>query len=625
MTVEIEMSPAAPRTSLAVPAPVRLLDQGIGLVTETLAAALVVVEILVLLSGVIARYAFHSPISWSDEVASILFLWLTMFGAVIALRRDEHMRFTVLLSKASPAWRRRLQGLATVVVLAYLLLVIVPAHDYVGEEWSVQLPSLEISKAFRVVAFEVGVVLMLAVALIRLARETTWAEAAGLTAAVVAVGAALWLASPALLAMGNANLIVFFVLLVGAGIFLGVPIGFAFGVATLAYLSLMTDVPLSVVVNQTDQGMSHFVLLSVPLFIFLGLLIEITGLARWMVAFLASLLGSVRGGLDYVLLGAMILVSGISGSKAADMAAIAPVLLPEMKKRGAKPGELVALLSSSAAMADSIPPSLVLIMLGSVTGISIAALFAAGLIPALVMAVALAAVAYWRARKEPLPVVERLPRREIMRIFLMALPALGLPFVIRFAVVEGIATATEVSTLGIAYTFLVGILIYRPIQWRRLYPALVETASLSGAILIIIGTATSMAWALTQSGFSDYLAQTMASVPGGAAGFLAITIVAFILLGNILEGIPALLLFAPLLFPVAQNMGIHDVHYAMVVILAMSIGLFAPPFGVGFYSACAIGKVAPDEAVGHIWKYLIALTIALIVVACFPILSTVLI
>jgi tripartite ATP-independent transporter DctM subunit len=625
MTAEIEMSPASSRTSFAGPAPLRLLDQGIGLVTELLAAVLVVVEILVLLSGVIARYALHSPIVWSDEVASILFLWLTMLGAVIALRRDEHMRFTVLLSKASPTWRRRLQGLATVAVLAYLLLVIVPAHEYVQDEWFVQLPTLEISKAISVIAFETGIVLMLAVALIRLVRETPWLEAAGLIAAVAGLGLLLWLASPALIAIGNANLLVFFVLLVGAGIFLGVPIGFAFGVSTLAYLSLITDVPLTVVVNRTDEGMSHFVLLSVPLFIFLGLLIEITGLARWMVAFLASLLGSVRGGLDYVLLGAMILVSGISGSKAADMAAIAPVLLPEMKKRGAKPGELVALLSSSAVMADSIPPSLVLIMLGSVTGISIAALFAAGLIPALIMAVALAAVAWWRARKEPLPVVPRASRREIVHVFLMALPALVLPFVIRFAVVEGIATATEVSTLGIVYTFIAGLLIYRPINWARIYPALVETAALSGAILFIIGTATSMAWALTQSGFSDYLAQTMAAVPGGRVGFIAITIVAFILLGNILEGIPALLLFAPLLFPVAKEMGINEVYYAMVVILAMSIGLFAPPFGVGFYSACAIGRVAPDEAVGYIGKYLIALIVALVIVACFPILSTILI
>jgi tripartite ATP-independent transporter DctM subunit len=624
MTDGIQISPPVMRAPLAAPAPLRVLDRAIGLVTETIAAVLVVIEILVLLSGVVARYVFHNPIIWSDEVASVLFLWLTMLGAVIALRRDEHMRFTVLLSKASPVWRGRLQGLAVVSVIAYLLLVIGPAQDYVEDEWFVLLPALEISKAFRVIAFETGIVLMLTVALIRLVREAPWREAIGLIAAVACLGFILWLAGPALIAIGNLNLLVFFVLLVGAAIFLGVPIGFAFGVSTLAYLSLMTDIPLTVVVNRTDEGMSHFVLLSVPLFIFLGLLIEITGLARWMVAFLAALLGSMRGGLDYVLLGAMILVSGISGSKAADMAAIAPVLLPEMKKRGAKPGELVALLASSAAMADSIPPSLVLIMLGSVTGISIAALFTAGLIPALIMAAALAAVAYWRARREPLSVVQRPGGREIFGIFLMALPALILPFLIRFAVVEGIATATEVSTLGIVYTFIAGILIYRPIQWRRLYPALVETAALSGSILFIIGTATSMAWALTQSGFSDELARAMAAVPGGTAGFIAITIVAFIVLGNILEGIPALLLFAPLLFPVAHGMGINDVYYAMVVILAMSIGLFAPPFGVGFYSACAIGRVAPEEAVGHIWKYLVALTLALLVVAAFPALSTML-
>lgn len=209
------MSPAGSRAAFAMPAPLRLLDRGIGLVTEMLAAVLVVVEILVLLSGVIARYAFHSPIAWSDEVASIVFLWLTMLGAVIALRRDEHMRFTILVAKAPEVWRRRLQGFGTIVVLAYLLLVIGPAHEYVQDEWFVQLPSLEISKAFRVIGFEIGVGLMLVTAFARLTRETHWLEALGIAAVVATIGAVLWLASPALLAMGNFNLIVFFVLLVG--------------------------------------------------------------------------------------------------------------------------------------------------------------------------------------------------------------------------------------------------------------------------------------------------------------------------------------------------------------------------------------------------------------------------
>ena len=276
-----------------------------------------------------------------------------------------------------------------------------------------------------------------------------------------------------------------------------------------------------VLVGRMDEGMSHLILLSVPLFVFLGLLIEMTGMARAMVAFLASLLGHVRGGLHYVLVGAMYLVSGISGSKAADMAAVAPVLFPEMKARGAKPGDLVALLAATGAQTETIPPSLVLITIGSVTGVSIAALFTGGLLPGVVLAITLSALVWWRYRSEDLShVTTRQRRRDRAGRFVIALPALALPFVIRAAVVEGVATATEVSTIGIVYAFIVGffvygLLIYRNFDWRRLVPMLVETACLSGAILLIIGTATGMAWGLTQSGFSRALAAAMTGLPGG--------------------------------------------------------------------------------------------------------------
>jgi len=147
---------------------------------------------------------------------------------------------------------------------------------------------------------------------------------------------------------------------------------------------------------------------------------------------------------------------------------------------------------------------------------------------------------------------------------------------------------------------------------------LVDTAALSGAILIIIGAASAMAWGLTQSGFSRTLAQAMTQLPGGAVGFMAVSIVAFIILGSVLEGIPAIVLFGPLLFPIAKTVGIHEVHYSMVVVLAMGLGLFAPPFGVGYYAACAIGKVNPDEGIGPIWGYMLALFLALLVVAAVP-------
>jgi TRAP-type C4-dicarboxylate transport system permease large subunit len=195
---------------------------------------------------------------------------------------------------------------------------------------------------------------------------------------------------------------------------------------------------------------------------------------------------------------------------------------------------------------------------------------------------------------------------------------LALPFVIRAAVVQGVATATEVSTIGIAYSVIAGLLVYRQFPWRRLGPMLVETASLSGAILLIIGCATAMAWGLTQSGFSRLLAQTMASLPGGATMFMAVSILAFVVLGSVLEGIPAIVLFGPLLFPIARQLGVHEVHYAMVVILSMGLGLFAPPLGVGYYAACAIGRVNPDEGIRPIMGYMLALLVGTVIVAFVP-------
>jgi tripartite ATP-independent transporter DctM subunit len=597
------------------------LDRVLACVTEIPAAILVAVEIVVLLAGVISRYVFNRPLTWSDELASILFLWLAMLGAVIALRRAEHMRLGFLVSLAPPRLRGFIETLATTVVLGFVIAIIGPAFDYVDLQHLITTPALEISDAYRVAAIAVGAALMLLIAVVRLIEHARIGWFLIAAAVVGLVAAALWLAGPALLAMGNYNLVIFFVLLVGVLVALGVPIAFGFGLSTLAYLAFTTQIPLTVVISRMDAGMSGLILLAVPLFVFLGLMMEMAGLARALVDFIAALLGHVRGGLAYVLLGAMYLVSGISGSKAADMAAVAPVLFPEMKRRGAQPGELVALLAASGAMSETIPPSLVLITIGSVANVSIQGLFTGGLLPALVAALVLVVVCYFRSRGDDLSAVKRAPLRRVVLSFLIALPALALPFLIRSAVIEGVATATEVSTVGVVYTAAAGLVFYRRFDWRRLYPMLVETASLSGAILFIIGTATAMAWALTQSGFSHQLVAAMAQVPGGQLGFLAISIVAFMILGSVLEGIPAIVLFGPLLFPAARALGLHDVHYAMVVILAMGIGLFAPPFGLGFYAACAIGRVPPEAAMGRVWPYLAAVLAALLIVALFPWLS----
>ncbi len=597
---------------------IKRVDAWLGSTVEYTAAALVVIEIVLLFTGIVARYLLHAPLTWSDELAAVLFLWLAMLGSVIALRRGEHMRMTTFVNGASTDVRAFLEAVALGATIVFLAMVLNPSREFAIDEQAMMMPGMDISAAWRAAAMPVGAVLMVLTAGLRLFLATRMAVAVRAVLAIAGVACVLMLGKPMLMELGNINLVIFFVGMISVCVFLGVPIAFSFGLATFSYLALTTTTPLVVLVGRMSEGMSHLILLSVPMFVFLGLLIEVTGMARRLIGFLASVLGHVRGGLSYVLIGAMYLISGISGSKAADMAAIAPALFPEMSKRGCKKGELVALLSATGAQTETIPPSLVLITVGSVTGVSISALFTGGLLPAVVVGAMLCVVVWFRSRGEDLSGVPKTPRRAIAISLMKALPALALPFVIRAAVVEGVATATEVSTIGIVYSCMVGLLIHREFDWSRLKPMLIETASLSGAILLIIGAATGMAWALTQSGFSNTLAEVVTGLPGGRLTFIVVSIIGFIILGSVLEGIPAIVLFGPLLFPIAKVVGVHEVHYAMIVILSMGIGLFAPPFGVGYYTACAVSKVDSSEGLRPLIPYMLTLLLGVIIIAAFP-------
>ncbi len=593
-------------------------DRLLGMAVEAAAALLVVAEVCLLGWATTARYVFNDPLTWSDELATVLFVWLSMLGSVVALRRGEHMRLTAFVRGMPPGRRARVDALGLMLVCAVLLAMLAPTWQHVAGHSDSYTPVLEISESFREAALLVGILLMLMTAIDKLIQFSTPPQIAGSLAVVVAAFGVFWFAAPSLEDFGNYNLLIFFFGIVAFCIVIGMPIALSFVLATVAYLQFTTTIPLSIVPGRLSEGMSYLVLLAVPMFVLLGALIELAGLARAMINFLVSLIGHLRGGLQYVLLAAMYLVSGISGAKAADMAAIAPALFPEMKKRGNRESDLVSLLSASAVMSETIPPSIVLITVGSVTGVSIAALFTGGLLPAAVGMVALSAIIFVQTRNEDMSSARKVDRNIKLKLLAVALPGLILPVVIRTAVVKGVATATEVATIGVVYTILVGMLFYREFDWRRVFPILVDTASLSGAILLVVGSASAMAWALTQSGFSRQLVQLMASVPGGRWGFLAISAAAFTVLGSVLEGVPAIVLFGPLLFPIARMMGVNEVHYAIIAVFSMGLGLFTPPFGVGFYLACAIGRVSPDDVIRHVWPHLAALVVTLVLIVLIP-------
>lgn len=591
---------------------------------EVLSAGLLLVMIVTVLANIFFRYVLAKPLIWGDEVASLTFIWMAMLGSALAVDRHEHMKLTVFLPLLSPKLARTLEIAGQVLVCVLLLRLLPVAVEYAYEESFVTSPALQIPMSWRASALPTGMALMAILMLLSVVRTREWGRIFGTLLVTAAVVAVLWYARPTMLALGNWNLPIFLGLLVAFLLVIGVPIAFCFALGTLSYMTFASKSPVFVMIGRIDEGMSSLILLSVPVFVLLGCILDATGMGKAIVNFLASLLGHVKAGMSYVLLGSMFLVSGISGSKVSDMATVAPALFPEMRRRGHSPAEMTALMATGAAMADTVPPSIVLIVLGSVAGISIAGLFTSGFMIAFVLLIVLALLARWKARGEDMDKVRRATLPFVLKAALISAPALVLPFMIRSLVGGGIATATEVSTIAVLYAFVIGIVLYGGIPVRKMGTMLVETAAMSGAILLILGAASAMAWALTQSGFARDLMNIVTNLPGGWVVFMLATIVIFLVLGCVLEGLPAIVLLAPIMFPIARSLGIHDIHYAMVVVTAMNIGLMAPPIGIGFYIACKIANVPEDQVMRKIMPYLGALMIGLFLIAAVPWFSTVL-
>jgi tripartite ATP-independent transporter DctM subunit len=544
-----------------------------------------------------------------------------MMGAVIAIHRHEHLRLTLLIDRVSPRWRKRLDALGQVLVIAFLATMVLPAYRHVVSESIIYSATLGISNGIRIAAVLFGISAMLLIAFSRLISTASLRRIAVATLMVAGAVAILYASRGLFADLGKLNILIFLVGVLGLCLVIGVPIAFCFGIGTLTFLLFTTRIPASILVGRMDEGMSSLILLSVPVFILLGFVLDLTGMGKVIVDFLASLFGHFRAGMSYVLLGSLYLVSGISGSKVSDMATVAPALFPAMERRGNKPEEMVALLATGAVMADTVPPSIVLIVLGSVAGLSIASLFVSGFVIAFVLLLALAIVARLRGGGDRSEHEKRAPLSVVMTTMKIALPVLFLPLMIRVAVGEGVATATEVSALAVVYALIVGYVFFGGISARGFYRMLVDTAALSGVILLIMGCALAAAWALTQTGFASLLAGFMTDLPGGWISFMLVSIVLFLTLGCLLEGMPALVLLAPLMFPIANGLGIHGIHYAMVAVVAMNIGLFLPPVGIGYYIACSMGRVKPEQAIRPMLIYLGALLAALLLIAFIPAIS----
>jgi tripartite ATP-independent transporter DctM subunit len=399
---------------------------------------------------------------------------------------------------------------------------------------------------------------------------------------------------------------------------IGVPIAFTVGVAGFAGLVWHGGYPLTIIMQQVFQSVDSFVLLAIPLFILAGSLMETGGIAIRLVRFAQALVGWIRGGLAMAVVVAEYIFSGISGSTIADVSAIGSTMIPPMTRAGYKPEQAVAVVAAASAMGILVPPCILMIVIGSIANVSVAALFMGGLLPAVVLGLAIMVYIYIDAKRGNIAPPMKITRVELWSSFVDALIPLGLPIIIFGGILGGIVTPTEAAAVAVFYAGVVGLFVYKEIRWSQLPDILINSAVVTAAVCFLLGVAAVVAWVLAVQQIPLQVIGAMQAMSAGPIMFLVLTALLFIFLGAVLEGLPAVVILLPTFIPVAKTFGVDLVHYSIVVVAATGIGLFLPPIGVGLFISCGIAKVSMDRVVGPMMPYIGFLCFGLMLVILFP-------
>lgn len=410
-----------------------------------------------------------------------------------------------------------------------------------------------------------------------------------------------------------------------ACIVLGVPIAFAMLVAAALSVTVGDTLPLPLLAQRLGSGVDNFTYLAIPLFVLAGAMMERSAISTRLVTFARALVGHVRGGMGQVVIVSEVFFSGISGASLSDASAIGSIMFPTLQKSGYEPGRAVALIAAACAMGILIPPCLTMVVLGALAGVSVSALFVAGFLPGFLMAVALMALVWWQSKRGLLPAGEaRVPRAEAWLAFRRALLPLMLPVIIFGGILGGVFSPTEAAAVAVLYAFVIATFVYREMSVRLLYKLLVDTAAITGAIGLILGAAAAFSAILSFGGVPDEVGNFVTSLSTNPIVFLIAANLVFLIFGAILDGIPALLLFVPILLPVAKTLGIDPLHFTLTSVASLGVGLVIPPIGILLLVVCSITKTPLAAVSRAMMPYLVILGLCLLVIIAFPAVTLVL-
>ncbi|MDT8858928.1 TRAP transporter large permease [Alkalihalobacillus sp. MEB130] len=405
-------------------------------------------------------------------------------------------------------------------------------------------------------------------------------------------------------------------------LFLSVPVAVALGLATTIGIMMHDTIPLMTVAQRIFISINSFPLMAIPFFILAGNLMQVGGLSKRLVTFASSLVGHMTGGLAMVAILTSMFFAAISGSGAATTAAIGAILIPAMVAQGYSREFASANQAVSGALGVIIPPSISLILFGVSANVSVSDMFIAGFMPGLLITFSLLVMAYFVSKKRGYIGIEKSTTKEVLISFKQAILALLMPVIILGGIYGGIFTPTEAAVVAVAYSLLVGVVIYREITMKKLVSTLIDSAVTTAIVMIIIGTAGLFSFFVSITGVPGIIMDSISGIITNAIIFILILNLILLIAGMFLEGAAAILIFTPLLLPVAVNLGIDPIHFGIIMVVNLAIGLVTPPVGINLFVAAQISNLTFNKLSKAVIPFLFVLVIDILIISYIPALST---
>ena len=399
---------------------------------------------------------------------------------------------------------------------------------------------------------------------------------------------------------------------------ISVPVGMALGIAAFIGMLYVSPDVLIMMPQKFLYGLDSFPLLAIPLFVMAGQLMSSGGIAKRIIAMALIFVGRIYGGLALVVIFSALLISGISGSPSANTAAIGSVAIPAMKKLKYPPEFATAVLAAAGGVSTLVPPAIDLIIIGVIANISIGGLFAAGIFPAIVNGVAIMIMAYYFSRKMNLPLAEKTSLLNKIRVLKDGILPILMIIIILGGIYGGIFTPTEAASVAVVYGFIVSFFIYKELKMEDLPTVLLNTAALSGVVLLVLATASMFSFILTFDRIPHAIAQFIVTYADNWILFIILVHIVFLMLGMIMDALPAIIVLMPIFVPVAVSLGMEPIHLGILVAANVGIGMITPPVGICLFVACGISKIPIGSVVKPLLPFLVFLVLTLVIITMFP-------